>query len=143
MHRRRPLASVRKALGGMSESQRPVTPAEVTCPRCGEPLTQRRTGRPPVWCSQACRRAAYEERRAAAQGAIAVEIVERIETREHTVAECVNRAIASPAGCRRVILELTERARDGSLRSDPKWESTQVALAALIRSLEPASKHGY
>ena len=53
------------------------------CPRCGEtlpaPPASPRPGRPPTWCSQRCRRAAYEERRAAANGAIAVrtEIIEK------------------------------------------------------------------
>lgn len=36
----------------------------------------RGVGRPREWCSQRCRRAAYEERRAAANGAIAIEQVE-------------------------------------------------------------------
>ena len=43
----------------------------------GEPIPARLTGRPTVWCSQTCRRAAYEERRAAARGAIAVKVVDK------------------------------------------------------------------
>ena len=99
-----------------------------TCPRCGKDVQRKPTGRPPIWCSQTCRRAAYEERRAAVQGAIAVEVVERIETLEHPIGTCVDRTMASPAGCRRVIYELARLARGGTLQSDPRWESTYNAI---------------
>ncbi|KAA1400259.1 hypothetical protein [Aeromicrobium ginsengisoli] len=52
----------------------------------------------------------------------------RLETREHPVGTCVDGTIASPAGCRRVIYELARLARDGTLQSDPKWESTMIAI---------------
>lgn len=49
------------------------------CPRCGATIPPKigGVGRPRLWCSQVCRRAAYEERRAATSGAIAVELRER------------------------------------------------------------------
>jgi hypothetical protein len=103
--------------------------AEGTCPRCGKKVLRKPTGRPPIWCSQTCRRAAYEERRAATQGATAVEVVERIETLEHSIGTCVDRTLASPAGCRRVIYELARLAREGTLQSDPKWASTYNAIS--------------
>ena len=99
-----------------------------TCPRCGKVVQRKATGRPPIWCSQTCRRAAYEERRAAARGAIAVEIVDRIQTLEHPIGTCVDRTLASPTGCRRVIYELARLAREGTLQSDPKWDSTYNAI---------------
>ena len=99
-----------------------------TCPRCGKDVQRRATGRPPIWCSQACRRAAYEERRAAARGAIAVEVVERVETHEHPLSTCVDRTLASPAGCRRVVYELARLGRERVLQSDPKWDSTYNAI---------------
>lgn len=99
-----------------------------TCPRCGKDVQRKPTGRPPIWCSQACRRAAYEERRAAARGAIAVEVVDRVETRDHPIGACVDRTLASPTGCRRVVYELARLAREGKLQSDPKWESTMTAI---------------
>lgn len=102
-----------------------------TCPRCGKTLTRNTTGRPRVWCSQTCRRAAYEERRAADAGAIAVRVVERIEIRELTLAACVDRTIESPTGCRRVVEALARRARDGEL-SDAQWESTRRAISILV-----------
>lgn len=99
-----------------------------TCPRCGKDVQRKATGRPPIWCSQACRRAAYEERRAAASGAIAVEVVDRVETREHPLNTCVDRTLESPAGCRRVIYESARLGREGILQSDPRWESTYNAV---------------
>ncbi len=101
-----------------------------TCPRCGNETQRKPTGRPPIWCSQTCRRAAYEERRAAARGAVALEVVERIETHEHPLSTCVDRTIESPVGCRRVIHELARLAREGTLATDPKWESTYIAIRA-------------
>jgi len=47
------------------------------CPRCGGPVHWSGRGRRAHWCSPACRRAAYEERRPAASGAIAVRIGQR------------------------------------------------------------------
>jgi hypothetical protein len=102
--------------------------AKGTCPRCGQDTVRNRLGRPPIWCSQACRRAAYEERRAASRGAIGLKIVDRVEPREHPIGTCVDRTIASPAGCRRVVYELARLAREGTLQSDPKWESTMTAI---------------
>ena len=109
-----------------AEAGRQITKG--TCPRCGQSVPRKAKGRPPIWCSQACRRAAYEERRAASAGAISVEVVEIVETNQHPLSECVDCTIASPVGCRRVIHELARLARDGTLQADPKWESTYLAI---------------
>jgi hypothetical protein len=101
-------------------TRRPPT----TCPRCGTPVPTRPTGRPAVWCSQGCRRAAYEERRAAARGAIAIAVVERPSIVEHNLTECVARVTRSPAACRRVLQTLTTLAENQNILTDPKWEST-------------------
>jgi hypothetical protein len=90
------------------------------CPRCGSSLPVRATGRPARWCSQQCRRAAYEERRAAAAGAIAVAVVETVTTTEHGLDECVRRVQASPVAVRKTITHLTELAAKDRIR-DPKW----------------------
>ena len=84
-----------------------------------------------MWCSQACRRAAYEERRAAACGAIAVTVVERPRIIEHNVTECVARVTDSPAACRRVLQTLTDLAENQTMLTDPKWESTIRAAEKL------------
>lgn len=91
----------------------------------------RPTGRPATWCSQACRRAAYEDRRAAARGAIAVTVVERSTIVEHTLTECVTRVTTSPAACRRVLQTLTSLVNDRTVLDDPKWASTLRAAKKL------------
>lgn len=112
-----------------------------TCPRCGAALPYG-ADRRRVWCSDGCRRAAGEERRAAATGAIAVKVVEReriVERRvevpvdveiDHDLNECVRRALASPGACRRILQALTRQARDGGL-DDAKWAPVADAGKAL------------
>ena len=98
---------------------------------------RRATGRPATWCSDRCKRAAYEERRAAANGAIAVKIVEKVvEQDAHGVNECADRVMASPVACRRVLDHLDELARPRQLR-DPKWASPARSLTDLIVAVTP------
>lgn len=109
--------------------------ADKRCPRCGEALpptpASPRPGRPPTWCSQRCRRAAYEERRAAANGAIAVrtEIVEKpverivervriekqveVRTRYLTAAEAAQVVLGSPRACATVLEALATETLEG------------------------------
>lgn len=107
------------------------------CPRCKSPVPQKGRGRPAVWCSQTCRRAAYEERRAAESGAVAVEVVDRVMVSEHDLSECVDRVTGSPAATRRVLKALAKLARGGALTSDPKWASTVAAARALRDTIDP------
>jgi endogenous inhibitor of DNA gyrase (YacG/DUF329 family) len=104
------------------------------CPRCGNPIPVRATGRPARWCSQRCRRAAYEERRAAAAGAIAVDVVETVTTTEHGLDECVRRVQASPVAARKVLTHLTNLLAEDGLR-DPKWASTVDSAVILARAV--------
>lgn len=103
------------------------------CPRCGIPIPVRTTGRPARWCSQRCRRAAYEERRVAAAGVIAVEVVETVTTTEHGLNECVRRVRDSPVAARRVLTHLTKLLAEDGLR-DPKWASTMDSAVLLARA---------
>jgi len=97
----------------------------------------RSTGRPATWCSDPCKRAAYEERRAAANGAIAVKIVEKVVMQDaHGLHECANRVLESPTACRRVLDRLTELARSDQLR-DPKWDATVHSVAKLMVAVKP------
>lgn len=99
--------------------------------------SRRPTGRPATWCSDRCKRAAYEERRAAANGAIAVKIVEKVVQQDaHVLNECANRVMDSPVACRRVLDHLAELARAGRLR-DPKWDATLRSLTKLIATVTP------
>jgi len=100
-----------------------------TCLRCGAAFVRRPGGRPQKWCSQKCRRAAYEERRAAASGAIAVrEVVRevvRVADEEHDLSQCSTRVIDSPAACRRVLRSLDKLVW---ARSDPQWSPVRREL---------------
>jgi hypothetical protein len=49
----------------------------VTCGWCGAVVTFAARGRVPKWCSATCRHRAWEQRRAAASGLVAVEVVDR------------------------------------------------------------------
>jgi hypothetical protein len=49
----------------------------VTCGWCGAGVTVAARGRVPKWCSATCRHRAWEQRRAAASGLVAVELVDR------------------------------------------------------------------
>lgn len=104
------------------------------CPRCGNPIPVRTTGRPARWCSQGCRRAAYEERRAAAIGASAVDVVETVTTTEHGLDECVRRVQASPVAARKVLTHLTKLLAEDGL-CHPKWTSTVDAAVILARAV--------
>lgn len=124
----RPTAGTVVALEGMNTSVR----TGGACPRCGAPLPEQLTGRPRIWCSQRCRRAAYEERRAAANGAIAVRVVNVVQTvGPHDLDQCVRAVAGSPTACRRLLDALAEEARAGRLSSDPRWEPALRALTRL------------
>lgn len=105
------------------------------CPRCGSPLKRRSTGRPPIWCSQRCRRAAYEERRAAATGAIGLEVIDRVETVDHSLNECAARVLDSSTACRNVLQVLARMIADGTITPYGRWGSTHAAAGALVHAL--------
>lgn len=51
------------------------------CARCGNKLQDvKPTGRPRVYCAPACRKAAYEDRRAHRDGAVQVQVMEKVVT---------------------------------------------------------------
>jgi hypothetical protein len=95
-----------------------------TCQHCGGPMPPGRpTGRTRVYCMPACRKAAYEQRRARKPNATIVKVVEVTvtERERHDIGECVEATKASPVGCRNVLLHLLDLHKSGELYSDPKW----------------------
>jgi hypothetical protein len=106
------------------------------CARCGTPLEAPvRSGRPRRWCSQRCRRAAYEDRRAAATGAVAVRVVELEHAVEKppakaTVDEAIQIVLGSQRAWRAVLDELTRRARAGAFDRWGGDECERNSLAA-------------
>jgi len=113
-----------------------------SCPRCGRAVDWAGRGRRPLWCSQACRRAAYEERRASASGAIAVRVVERekvivrvrTEYREPTAQDCVKRVLESPRACREVMNGLAAEASQGRLHTGAPT-ATVAAIERLVQAM--------
>jgi hypothetical protein len=101
------------------------------CARCGAPLdAPARPGRPRRWCSQRCRRAAYEERRAAAAGVVAVRVVELERAVEKppakpTVDEAIKIVLSSQRAWRAVLAELTRRAQGGAF---DRWGGRECDL---------------
>lgn len=89
-------------------------------------------GRPRKWCSDACRRRAFEERRAADAGAIAVRVV----TVEPALDDHVAAVLSSPAACRRVLRQIGDWSATGVLL-DAKWSSVADELARLRRPEAP------
>ena len=78
------------------------------------------------WCSQACRWAGYEERRAAKNGVIAIEYVEK-PAPTITLDEHVAAVLDSPAASRNVLRQLRARHGNGEL-NDAKWNSMSDEL---------------
>ena len=95
-------------------------------------------GRPRTWCSQRCRRTAYEERRAADNGAIAVKLDERVVEMKHDLDDCVSAVAGSPTACRGVLDALADAAHRGEIASDPRWDPSLRALVRLIDALTPS-----
>lgn len=106
-----------------------------TCANCGGPMPPAKPyGRLPIYCTGACRKAAYDARRARKPAAFEVKIVEHQTTIEHDLTECVDRVVGSPAACRKVLYELARMAENHQLR-DPKWDSTLTAAHRLMDSI--------
>lgn len=105
---------------------------QTLCARCGRLLpTAAATGRPRVYCGPACRKAAYEDRRARKPEAFQVRIVERtvVETVE------ITRTVTN------VVLGVSGLARAGTLQLDGKWQPAARALAELNRAILHGVNH--
>lgn len=131
----RPYGSRASPMTGEGRIKRHVN----VCPRCGEPVPVKTTGRPAKWCSQRCRRAAYEERRAAKRGAIAVEVVEHVKYVEHDLDQCLAEVLTSSLMCRRAVYRWRQMLRDGELHQ-PGWRELIAPLLGLSEAIEWRAK---
>lgn len=115
-----------------------------TCARCGAKLKEvKSTGRPRLYCSPACRKAAYEDRRAHRDGAVKVQVVEKIvtEVRErrievpHSHSDCTKAVLADDDAMLAAIWTLTALVRDRSRKEydtdQPRFKSLAHHVAAL------------
>jgi len=119
-----------------------------TCARCGSELTEvKRTGRPRLYCSPACRKAAYEDRRAHRDGAVKVQVMERVvtEVRErriempHPRSDCINAVLADDDAMLAVIWTPTAlvryRSRGAYDRDQSRFKSLQQHAEGLVQAL--------
>ena len=92
-----------------------------TCARCSAPLAElKTTGRPRLYCSPACRKASYEDRRAHREGAMQVQVVEKIVTEikerrievPHPRDDCIQAVFDSDDTLVDVIWTLIDQVRD-------------------------------
>ena len=143
-HRKRPAPKPAVTEKVVDEQPQPLT----ECARCGTKLpASASTGRPRVYCTPACRKAAYEDRRAGRDGAVQVQLVdrvivqtvERVERVQHPPAECVTMVLADPALTRKVLIGLSRQV--GSKRITPAddafWDlatSTEYLSEAFARA---------
>src|SRR3954469_23672847 len=81
---------------------------------------------------QACRRSAYQERRAAAAGAIAVREVEVAKVTDHDLSTCVKNVADSPTAVRRLLRSLGESSRLGDVSTELRWEPARKELSNLL-----------
>lgn len=110
---------------------------QIACGWCGRSFPLLRTGRLPKWCSDTCRHRAWEQRRAAASGRSAVEVVDRkIEVEKRvTVVERVNVPIAPRRGdWPDVLAELVKQIDSGRVY-DRDLRDLAQALDHVLRAL--------
>lgn len=113
-HRKRPAPKPAVTERVVGEQRQPLG----ECARCGTKLpASASTGRPRVYCTAACRKAAYEDRRARRPDAVKVQLVDRfivqtiqrVERVQHPPAECVTMVLADPALTRKVLIGLSHQ----------------------------------
>ena len=110
-----------------------------TCANCGGPLWRGRasTGRPRVYCSDYCRKAAWGVRRGQGAVAVRVEVVERVVVQEHNLAECSRRCCQSPVAATNMLYALLKLAEAGELEHGAKWGRAWLALQTLRDAVGP------
>jgi hypothetical protein len=130
-------------------TMRRIPPAR--CIRCGAWLPQPpTTGRPRLYCGPACRKAAYDDRRARKPEAFLVRVVDRtvVETVEtistvdegHDIIECVRRVCGSPRAVTNVLSALSGLVLTGTIRLDGKWAPAARAITELLRAIRDSSE---
>lgn len=106
-----------------------TAPQRPRCPMCGRQLPPpKATGRRAVYCTPACRKAAYDARRGRQPAAFEVKVIDH----EHDLDECVRRVLRSPGGIAEVLLGLSDPTRIRRLNEAPSWGRTKQAFAVLL-----------
>jgi hypothetical protein len=103
------------------------------CGWCAGPIVLAPTGRTPSWCSATCRHRAWETRRAAAAGRLAVEVVDRVVEVERTVTVVQTvevSALPKGASWASALLELADQIGAGKV-----YDRDLPALAASVNAI--------
>lgn len=125
-----------------------TTELPTKCARCGTKLEGvKNTGRPRLYCSPACRKAAYEDRRAHRDVAVQVKVVEKVvtEVRErrievpHPRSDCVKAVLADDDAMLAVVWTLTTLVRDHTRSAysagEPRFKNLSYHAEALREAL--------
>lgn len=114
------------------------------CQHCGGPMPPTATtGRRRVYCTPACRKAAYEKRRARKPNATLVKVVDRVvvehhETvvdKGHEIGTCQVRVAQSPRACTLIVQHLAGMARKQELLDNNEWAPTVRAIEDLFAAI--------
>jgi hypothetical protein len=121
------------------------------CVRCGTTLpASASTGRPRLYCTPACRKAAYEDRRAAHPNAVRVQLVdrvitqtiERVEHRPHPSGACLTTVLADPALARQVLIGLSKQIGSKQITpADHAFRDLATSVDYLTQALTRAVNH--
>jgi len=120
------------------------------CVRCGAALPAGSgKGRPRLYCSAKCRKAAYEDRRAHRDDAVRVQLVDRIviETHERTIRSdhpmqtCIDNVLDDTQVAWRLLRELSRRVGTRRIAPDDdafwdRYGSVEYLHEAFVRSAE-------
>lgn len=113
----------------------------VACGWCGATVTVPNRGRIPKWCSATCRHRAWEQRRAAASGRAAIEVVDRPVEVVRTITKLQRVVVEAPPAVAPqtvhewsdLLAELTDRLDRGRIY-DRDVPALRPAVAALVEA---------
>ena len=103
------------------------------------------TGRSRIYCTPACRKAAYEKRRARKPDATIVKVVDRVVVERHetvkvvdeghNLIKCVVNVTQSPRACANVVGHLAGMARNNELLDANEWQPVVRAIEDLFTAI--------
>lgn len=116
------------------------------CQHCGGAMPpSASTGRSRIYCTPACRKAAYEMRRARRPDATRIKVVDRVVVERHetvkvvdeghNLLKCVVNVTASPRACTNVVGHLAGMARNNELLDANEWQPVVRAIEDLFAAI--------
>lgn len=135
---------------GVTRSYQPID----ECQHCTGPMpAAATTGRRRVYCSAACRKAAYEQRRARKPDATRIKLVDRVVVEHHEtvkvvneghgIVTCVVNVAQSPRACANVVAHLAGMVRNKELLEANEWAPVVRAIEDLNRAIAGPQRGRY